>query len=121
MHSWMSDNGQTPHVVVDANAPDLEAPAGFARDGKLVLNISYPATNNLDIGNEELVFSARFSGVPYTVRVPVRAVLGIYARETGRGMIFSEEESDDSPDDAPQPPPAGDSGGGGRPKLKVVK
>ena len=53
--------------------------------------------------------------------IPIDAVLGIYARETGQGMIFGE---DDSPE--PQPPVQGGTappaaGGERRPKLKVVK
>jgi len=53
--------------------------------------------------------------------VPVMAVLGIYARETGQGMIFGED--DDQPPPSPEPtdsvtPRRGESR---RPKLKVIK
>ena len=33
----------------------------------------------------------RFGGVPQSVQFPVAAVLGIYARETGQGLVFQEE------------------------------
>jgi stringent starvation protein B len=115
MHAWISDNGETPHVVVDATAEGISAPPGYDREGKLVLNISYEATVDLDLGAEELSFNARFSGISHHVRVPLRAILGIYAQETGRGMIFPEDDAGESP----QSPPDGD--GGGRPKLRVVK
>lgn len=125
MHAWISDNGQTPHVVIDASLPGVDVPSQYVRDGKIVLNISHTAVSRLDIGNEALTFHARFSGAAWTISVPVRAVLGIYARETGRGMIFSEEDSGAAPDEPP--PPAGPAGDGGSPspgrraRLKVVK
>ena len=123
MHAWIIDNGQTPHVVVDAAFPGVNVPAQYIRDGKIVLNISSSAVSSLDIGNDTLAFQARFSGAAYLISVPLRAVLGIYARETGRGMIFSEEDSGAAPD---EPPPS--TGGDGPPapgarkaRLKVVK
>jgi stringent starvation protein B len=50
--------------------------------------------------------------------------LGIYARETGQGMIFPAGDADPDPSDGP---PAASAGGksapaaGKRPKLQVVK
>jgi stringent starvation protein B len=57
------------------------------------------------------------------VEVPVRAILGIYARETGQGMIFPEGDADPDPTDAP-PSASGKAGSAPaskRPKLQVVK
>ena len=112
MHEWITDSGQTPHVVVDAESPGILVPLEHARDGRLVLNVSYHATEGLNITNERLTCSARFGGVNQLLDIPIAAVLGIYSRETGEGMIFREDE---------QPPPAAPSEGGGRPQLKVVK
>jgi len=122
MHEWMTDNGQTPHLLVHADAPGLEVPAGFARDGKVVLNVSWQATQGLKLGNDLIEFSARFGGVPHQVRVPTAAVLGIYSRETGQGMLF-QEEGDTSPPEGtpPEPPSPGAGPGPGKPKLRVVK
>ena len=58
---------------------------------------------------------ARFGGISTDVRVPVAAVLAVYSRENGRGMVFNEDDEDD-----PGPPPVED-GPGKRPSLKVVK
>ena len=123
MHAWITDNGQTPHVVVDASVPGVNVPAQYIRDGKIVLNISPTAVSHLDIGNETLAFQARFSGAAYLISVPLRAVLGIYARETGRGMIFSEDDAGAAPDEPP-PSTGGDappSPGKRKTRLKVVK
>jgi stringent starvation protein B len=48
----------------------------------------------------------------------VSAVLGIYARETGEGMVFSEQDLGPQP---PTHPPQAEEGGSRRPQLKVVK
>jgi stringent starvation protein B len=53
------------------------------------------------------------------VRFPVAAVLGVYARETGEGMVFSE--ADLGPEPPPPPRPPAEEGGSRRPQLKVVK
>ena len=120
MHEWMTDNGQTPHLLVQADVPGLEVPAGYAKDGKVVLNVSWQATQGLKLGNDLVEFSARFGGVPHQVRVPIAAVLGIYSRETGQGMLFQDEGDTSPPNGAP--PDAPSSGPGpGKPKLRVVK
>lgn len=126
MHAWITDNGHTPHVVVDAAVPGVSVPTQYVRDGKIVLNLSAHAVSCLDIGNEEIRFQARFSGTSHAIAVPVRAILGIYARETGRGMIFPEEEREGeggpSPDE-PSPPAGEGAGkpGARRARLTVVK
>jgi stringent starvation protein B len=115
MHEWMADNGLTPHIVVDAEAEGLQIPEGHVSDGKIVLNVSFAATRDLSLGNRLVCFEARFGGVPKQVAVPIDAVLGIYARETGQGMVFAEEkptppEPDDDTDSRSQ-----------KPSLRVVK
>jgi stringent starvation protein B len=129
MHEWITDNGQTAHIVVDAAQTGVQVPQQFVRDGKIVLNISPSAVSGMRIGNDELTFQARFSGTAYAICVPIAAVLGIYARETGRGMIFSEETAVAGVDESPPGPDGPDGNGppaptGGKPRerrLKVVK
>jgi stringent starvation protein B len=104
MHEWMTDNGQTPHLVVDATIEGVSVPRQYVKDGKIVLNVAYEATAGLSIKNDGISFSARFGGVPFDVLLPIAAVLGIYARETGQGMIFSEDDvSPTPPPDKPSP------------------
>lgn len=94
LHEWMTDNGYTPHIVVDATHEGTYVPAEFVEDGRIVLNISYAATHGLVLGNDEIAFQARFSGKPVNLSIPASAVLGIYARETGEGMIFADDADD---------------------------
>ena len=118
MHEWICDNDFTPHIVVDTTVEDVIVPAEHATDGKIILNVSLRATEGLDLGNEMISFSARFGGQPTSIAVPCSAVLGIYARETGEGMIFTGSESPDDPED---PGEGGSPDKPGRPTLKVVK
>jgi stringent starvation protein B len=117
MHGWMSDNGETPHVIVDSERPGVEVPRAYVKDGKVVLNLSASATQRLVLGNEWIEFDARFAGIVHHVRIPISAVLGVYARETGEGMVFSDQDL------TPDPPnkPANPDDNGKRPQLKIVK
>src|SRR5262249_31938656 len=93
MHEWISDCGQTPHILVDATLAGVEVPRQYVQAGKIILNVSHSATSALSLGNETVRFRARFGPSTYDVIVPIGAVLGIYARETGQGMIFSEADA----------------------------
>ena len=114
LYEWIVENACTPYVLVDATAPDVEVPTQYVRNGQIVLNLSPSAVAQLVIGNDDLRFRGRFGGVTTDVVAPIGAVLGIYARENGQGMVFEAER--------PEPP----AGGGGeppavRPSLRVVK
>ncbi len=102
MYAWIADNGMTPHLLVDATRPGVKVPAFAVNDGKIVLNVADRAVAALDMGNEEISFTARFGGVGHAVRVPVGAVLLIYARETSQGMALPDEAlgQHDTADDA---------------------
>lgn len=123
-YDWILDNGLTPHLLVDAEASGVAVPSQFVKDGKIVLNLSPTAVHHLELGIEVLSFGARFGGVAMEVRVPPEAVLGIYARENGQGMLFppAAESRDElaasgEPEGEPDPPKPTKE----RPTLKVVK
>lgn len=117
VYQWIVDNGCTPYLVVDAGADGVDVPRQFVEDGRIILNVSPSAAHGLEMPNEGVYFSARFSGTPCEVRVPMPAVQAIYARENGRGMVFTAEE----PDGTPPQGPGGDDDKPRRPSLKVVK
>jgi stringent starvation protein B len=127
-YQWIVDNNLTVYIVVDAELPGVDVPKQYIEDGKIVLNISPKAVQQLDLSNDAVSFSARFSGIPYHIYVPVRAVTAIYAKENGRGMVFKEEEDTTTTDEggsADIPKRTSDKKGGnkrsGRPNLTVVK
>ncbi len=115
MYEWIVDNGMTPYLMVHADREGVQVPQEFIQDGNIVLNLSPTAIRSLDLGNEAVDFSARFAGVPRDVHCPVSAVLAIYARETGRGMVFRDDDSEE------EPPPGPEDKGPGKPTLRVVK
>lgn len=127
MHEWIVDSGMTPHIIADATAEGLSVPETAVQNGKVVLNISPTAVRDLLMDEEAISFVARFGGVSRAVSVPTSAVDAIYARENGRGMMFSADESDESEEskessadgsrgDAPAAAPKPT-----RPNLRVVK
>jgi stringent starvation protein B len=131
LYEWIVDNDCTPHMLVNAEYPAVQVPQGFASDGQIVLNVSPSAVRHLHMDNDAVSFDGRFGGTSHTLYVPTAAILGIYARENGQGMVFELEPApteddllqvvegegpgDDTPPDGQPPRPSG------RPSLKVVK
>jgi stringent starvation protein B len=118
LYDWITDNGMTPHILVDAEAEGVDVPEQAVQKGKVILNIDQSAVHELVMGNDWLEFKARFSGRRHSVSVPVEAVLAIYSKENGQGMMFAQ-------DDEPVPPTDPDEGPDKsvlrRPHLKLVK
>jgi stringent starvation protein B len=84
---WCCDNGLTPYIAVKVD-DNTRVPVEFIKNGEIVLNISPDATRNLKIGNELIQFSARFGGASRELSIPVAAVAGIFAKQTGQGLAF---------------------------------
>jgi len=113
LYEWITDNGLTPYILVNADSLGVEVPPRYVREGRIVLNINPAAVHGLRLGNEGIEFSARFGGTPWLIRIPPEAVMAIYAQENGQGMAFGDGPN---PEEPPPPPPAGK-----KPALKVVK
>ena len=127
LHEWVVDNGLTPHILVNAEMEGVSVPHQFIEDGKIVLNISPSSVVGLELGNEYISFNARFSGSATDIFLPVTAVIALYARENGQGMVFGEDDTpppEGGGDDDNTPSPEGggsDESKSERPKLRVVK
>jgi len=117
LYEWIVDNDFTPYILVDASMADVMVPQQYVKDGQIVLNISPGAVIELNIGNDSMAFNGRFGGVATDIYVPIAAVVGIYARENGQGMVFEPEESTGPPHEPPPDPIKPE----GRPSLKIVK
>ncbi|PVZ72592.1 ClpXP protease specificity-enhancing factor [Pelagibaculum spongiae] len=91
IYDWLLDNQCTPHLLVDAEQEGVVVPTQYVEGGQIVLNLAPTAVRGLELGDDEVGFSARFGGTPMQVRVPMSAVLAVYARENGQGMVFPEE------------------------------
>jgi stringent starvation protein B len=125
LFEWCVDNGYTPHIAVKVDSR-TRVPAEFVKNGEITLNIAPGAVHKLQIGNDQIEFSARFAGVARQISVPVANVHSIYARETGHGMTFEVDNPRPMVQGAtaaePEPPkPRGPGGTGSRPALRRVK
>ena len=97
VYEWILDNKVTPHIVIHADNPEANVPLQYVEDGKIILNISPTAAQNLLIDNDGVSFNARFAGKPFSIYAPIAAVLALYANENGEGMMFEVEAGDDTP------------------------
>jgi stringent starvation protein B len=119
IYEWCTDSGLTPYLAVRVDE-HTEVPRAHVKDGEIILNLSGDAVRNLQIGNEMITCTGRFGGVPFELMVPVATTIGIFAKETGQGLVFQGNEPQ-------QPPPAAPGGDGGtkpvphKPNLKIVK
>ncbi|RKP43993.1 ClpXP protease specificity-enhancing factor [Trinickia fusca] len=142
LYEWCTDNGYTPHIAVRVDS-QTRVPRQFVHNDEIVLNISFEATSQLQMGNEWIEFNARFSGKSHKIEVQVANVLAIYARENGQGMAFpvepvinaegverapelpaaeSSEQASEGQESASAPVSHDDgSKGGGKAHLKIVK
>lgn len=116
IYEWCVDSALTPYLAVKVNE-QTEVPPAYVKDGEIVLSLSTTAVRNLELGNEYITCSGRFGGASFNLIVPVGAVIGIFAKENGQGLMFQA-------DDAPNPPPPEvklDKPAAQRPMLKIVK
>ncbi len=113
LYEWILDNACTPYLLVDATVAGVEVPQQYVKNGQIVLNVAPGAVAGIDMSNDDIRFRGRFSGVAIDVFVPIGAVLGIYARENGQGMVFEPEQA--------PPPSSDDEPRSDKPSLRVVK
>lgn len=124
---WCCDNGLTPYIAVKVDE-HTRVPPEYVKNGEIVLNLSPDATRNLKIGNELIQFSARFAGVSRELSVPISAVAGIFAKETGQGLAFQVAPSTRGLPAVVKRPPQGEqpdgdkpSPTGRKPRLQIIK
>lgn len=113
LYEWILDNACTPYLLVDATVAGVEVPQQYVKNGQIVLNVAPGAVAGIDMSNDDIRFRGRFGGVAIDIFVPIGAVLGIYARENGQGMVFEPEQA--------PPPSSDDEPRSGKPSLRVVK
>ncbi|GMR15762.1 MAG: ClpXP protease specificity-enhancing factor [Gammaproteobacteria bacterium] len=121
IYDWIIDNNFTPYLLVNAENDYAMIPRDYVEDGKIVLNINPSAISDLQLGNDYIMFNARFSGKAMEVSIPIVAVLAIYARENGQGMMFDESNNNLPPTPPEDMPPPEQPKNSQKPQLKVVK
>jgi stringent starvation protein B len=89
LYDWCLDNMFTPQLAIAVDQYTV-VPRSYVKDGEIVINIGSNAVKNLHIGNDFISCTGRFNGVAFDIQVPVSSVLGIFARENGHGLMFSD-------------------------------
>jgi stringent starvation protein B len=115
---WCADNALTPYLAVRVNG-ETRVPTAFVKNGEIVLNVSATATRKLTIDNAWIQFSARFNGNSQEVAVPMAAVTGVFAKETGYGFAFAAAPDAAASLAAASAPPAEASPGEASPEAAV--
>ncbi|NKB46183.1 MAG: ClpXP protease specificity-enhancing factor [Legionellales bacterium] len=128
IYQWIVDNELTPYIVINCEMEGVQVPEQFIEDGRIVFNIAEQACRGLNMTNERIVFSASFNGNPMQIHTPPSAVMAIYAKENGRGMVFTEDDDDNNGGDGESPSSnhattstEGEKKTFGKPKLTIVK
>lgn len=116
LHEWITDNDMTPHVVVQANLPNVAVPNSFVQNNQITLSIAPRSVQGLSIDHFGIRFAATFGGELFQVQAPSESILAIFARESGQGMVFSEPKPEPDPDSSEEAQKSS-----GRPSLRVVK
>jgi stringent starvation protein B len=121
IYDWCCDNALTPYLAVKVSE-QTRVPKAYIKDGEIVINLSMDAVRNLHIGNEEITCGGRFGGVSHGLVIPIDAVISIFAKETGQGLVFQGNDSiptlptDNNRVISPDKPMLP-----GKPRLRVVK
>ena len=88
-------------------------------------SVNTPAVKALELGNELITFSARFSGTSHAINLPIQSVLAVFARENGQGIFFQEDDAqhqmEQSADGSKERLPNGQYNGPRRPYLRLVE
>lgn len=120
LYDWVLTNNCTPYISVNAFFAEVEVPQDYVRDGIIILNISPQAIEGLTLGDVAISFEGRFGGLPSSVYVPTGAIISIYAKENGKGMVF-EIEAEFPPTTDPTSSHPKTSSRSLKPDLKIVK
>ena len=120
IYEWIADNGHQPYIMVDTTVEGVHVPSDYIDNGRIVLNVSANAVQDLKIGNQLITFQASFSSVIHMIEFPVKSVLAMTSYESGESTRFDYLEDDD---DASSPDEGGDEGSSGssdRSHLKLI-
>lgn len=113
VYQWAVDSGYTPYILVDTTVEGVDVPVNYIENNRIVLNIAPGAAIDLVIDEQSIRYGASFNRIPFDIVVPLKALRAIYARETGQGLVFSEQDMIGGENIQSEPPK--------RPKLSIVK
>jgi stringent starvation protein B len=101
IYQWICDTNLTPQLLVDTDNLEVVVPKEYIENDHIILNISPTAVRDLVLGDEYIMFNARFGGRFREISVPISCVQAIYARESNQGLSLAQFDME-------QPHEAGD-------------
>lgn len=96
IYEWSMDHHLTAQILVNTDYEGVDVPEQYIENSRIILNIHPNAVDQLEIGNFEITFVARFLGKSVRVIIPVASVMAIYGRENGQGVVFEQEPQAES-------------------------
>ncbi len=87
IYEWCIDCNHEPYILA---LEPKNIPAGLAKDGRIVFNISPESVRKLLINDETVSFEARFSNQVRNISITMDEVLAIYEGGSGKGLFFPE-------------------------------
>jgi stringent starvation protein B len=94
MYRWMVDSQCSPLLHARTDILGVNIPEGYARDNLIILDVSEDKARAFAIDGHVVTFEAIFDEVIHAIRLPMPAILAIYAQENGMGMEFHEEDDE---------------------------
>jgi len=85
---WICENNLTPYILVNCNVKDVIVPEHLIQDGSIIFNVSSSAVIDFKLNSKVMSFTARFSGVPYSIYCPLESLEVIYAKEDPANSSF---------------------------------
>ena len=98
MLKWILDNNMIPLLIVNINEENIEAPLQyFDQNADVIFDISEQACYDLNVSDDTVIFYAQFGedAIDHKICLPMKAILGIYAEESGKGMRFTDNNEYD--------------------------
>jgi len=91
-YEWIVSHNFTPYLLVDALTDGVIVPEEHIQDGRILLNASPSATQNIEISTNSIQFDVTFSGTPWHIVLPIESLLAIYAQETSQGLFSQPQD-----------------------------
>ena len=128
VYQWICDTNLTPQLLVDTDNLEVVVPKEYIENDHIILNIGPTAVRDLVLGDEYVMFNARFGGRFREISVPINCVQAIYARESYQGLSLAQfdmkqphEADDKSSKENNTPISDTDTQRKAKPSLKIVK
>lgn len=122
MYQWIVDSGCRPFIHVRTNVFGVVIPAGHDQDGFITLDIKEGSIRHLIVHDDHITFEAMFDEKVEKIRIPMKAILAIFAEENQEGWRFDEKENVDGGTVSEQEAEgeSSESQGEGSPHIRVL-